>query len=158
MKQAKTNVMRLLDAAKIEYESFFYDVSDNLIDGISVADKMGQPRETVFKTLATTAPTGEVYVFVLPVAKELNLKKAAAAAGVKSIAMLPQKDLLGKTGYVHGECSPIGLKKPYPVIVDSSADSLKKMIFSGGKVGAQVKLAPDDLQKMVQAKFFDITN
>lgn len=158
MKQQKTNVMRLLDAAKIQYEAHYYDVSDNRTDGVSVANKVGQDPVTVYKTLVTVGQSGGLFVFVIPVEKELNLKKAAAAVGEKNIAMIPQKDLLPKTGYVHGGCSPIGLKKPYPVTVDQSALALPKMVFSGGKVGTQVCLAPQDLIKLVNAKTADITN
>lgn len=158
MKQQKTNVMRLLDAAKIQYEAHYYDVSDNRTDGVSVANKVGQDPVTVYKTLVTVGQSGGLFVFVIPVEKELNLKKAAAAVGEKNIAMIPQKDLLPKTGYVHGGCSPIGLKKPYPVTVDQSALALPKMVFSGGKVGTQVCVAPQDLLKMVNAKTADITN
>lgn len=150
--------MRLLDAAKIQYEAHYYDVSDNRTDGVSVANKVGQDPVTVYKTLVTVGQSGGLFVFVIPVEKELNLKKAAAAVGEKNIAMIPQKDLLPKTGYVHGGCSPIGLKKPYPVTVDQSALALPKMVFSGGKVGTQVCVAPQDLLKMVNAKTADITN
>ncbi len=158
MKQQKTNVMRLLDAAKIQYEAYYYDVSDNRTDGVSVANKVGQDPVTVYKTLVTVGQSGGLFVFVVPVEKELNLKKAAAAVGEKNIAMIPQKDLLPKTGYVHGGCSPIGLKKPYPVTVDQSALQLPKMVFSGGKVGTQVCVDPQDLIKMVNAQTADITN
>ena len=150
--------MRLLDAAKIQYEAHYYDVSDNRTDGVSVANKVGQDPVTVYKTLVTVGQSGGLFVFVIPVEKELNLKKAAVAVGEKNIAMIPQKDLLPKTGYVHGGCSPIGLKKPYPVTVDQSALALPKMVFSGGKVGTQVCVAPQDLLKMVNAKTADITN
>ena len=158
MKQQKTNVMRLLDAAKIQYESYYYDVSDNRTDGVSVANKVGQDPVIVYKTLVTVGQSGGLFVFVIPVEKELNLKKAAAAVGEKNIVMIPQKDLLPKTGYVHGGCSPIGLKKPYPVTVDQSALALPKMVFSGGKVGTQVCVDPQDLIKLVNAKTADITN
>jgi len=158
MKQQKTNVMRLLDAARIEYEAFYYDTKDNRLDGVSVADKMGQNKDHVFKTLVTISQSGSLYVFVIPVQSELNLKKAAAAVKEKNVVMIPQKDLLPTTGYIHGGCSPIGMKKPYPVTVHSSAADLPKMVFSGGKVGTQVCMAPNDLIKMVNGKFADITN
>ena len=154
----KTNAIRIVQAKKIPFEIYEYEAPDGFLDGVSVAAATGQNPDQVFKTLVLQGASRENYVCVIPVACELNLKKAAAAVGEKNIAMIPQKDLLPKTGYVHGGCSPIGLKKPYPVTVDQSALALPKMVFSGGKVGTQVCVAPQDLLKMVNAKTADITN
>lgn len=158
MKETKTNVMRLLDLSKICYEAYFYPTADGKIDGVSVADKMGQDPATVYKTLVAACPDGQCAVFVIPVQAALNLKKAAKAVGAKSVSMIPQKELLPKTGYVHGGCSPIGLKKPFPITIDQSVKNLPFVICSGGKVGAQVKLAPADLQSITNATFADITD
>ncbi|MDO4581663.1 MAG: Cys-tRNA(Pro) deacylase [Bacillota bacterium] len=141
----KTNAMRLLEAAGIAFVGHSYDDKDGRIDGISVADKLGRPHEQVFKTLVTVGASGELFVFVLPVHRELDLKKAARAAGEKYIEMLPLRDLTKYTGYIHGGCSPIGMKKPYPTFVDESAILLETMVFSAGRIGAQIETAPDEL-------------
>jgi Cys-tRNA(Pro)/Cys-tRNA(Cys) deacylase len=154
---AKTNAMRLLDQAGIEYSPHGYDENDGKIDGISVADKIGFPYEQVFKTLLAQGPGGNLFVFVLPVNAELDLKKAAKAAGEKSIVMAPGKDLLKHTGYIHGGCSPIGMKRLYPTFIDESAILLETMVFSAGRIGAQIEAAPDDLLQLVQAEYVDLS-
>ncbi|MBR5430431.1 MAG: Cys-tRNA(Pro) deacylase [Firmicutes bacterium] len=156
-KNEKTNVMRLLDAAGTAYRAYFYDSSDGKIDGVSVAGKTGFPVEQVFKTLITVGAGGGLYVFVIPVAEELDLKKAAKAAGEKNIAMIPSRDLLKNTGYIHGGCSPVGMKKPYPTFIHESAILLDTMVCSAGKIGAQIELAPDDLLTLTKAQYADVT-
>ena len=153
----KTNVMRLLDAAGIAYTSYSYESNDGKIDGVSVANKMGQTVEQVFKTLVTIGASGEFYVFVIPVAEELDLKKAAKAAGEKHIEMCPSKELLKHTGYVHGGCSPLGMKKPFKTFIDESAILLETLICSAGKIGAQIELAPDELLQLVEGEYQDLT-
>ena len=156
MDKNKTNVMRLLDAKKIRYKSHDYENTD-AISGTDVAAAMGQDPRQVFKTLVTAGKSGKNYVFVIPVEEELDLKKAAAAAGEKSIAMIKSKELLGLTGYIHGGCSPIGMKKAFPTFVDETAKQFDTIIFSAGKIGHQVEMAPGDLQKMIRLQFADLT-
>ena len=156
-KNDKTNVMRLLDAAGVAYRAHFYDSADGKIDGVSVAGKTGLPVEQVFKTLVTVGAGGGLYVFVIPVAEELDLKKAARAAGEKNIAMIPSKELLKNTGYIHGGCSPLGMKKPYPTFIDESAILQETMACSAGKIGAQIELSPDDLLALAKAEYADLT-
>ena len=152
----KTNAIRILESEKIHYELMEYDVSDGLIDGVSVAEKTGQVVETVYKTLVTTVGAKELFVFLLPVALELDLKKAAKVAGVKKLEMLPLKDLTKETGYVRGGCSPVGMKRKYPTFIDESALDLEKVIVSAGRPGAQMSLVPKDLAEVTSAKFYDI--
>ncbi|MGE7660135.1 Cys-tRNA(Pro) deacylase [Peribacillus sp. NPDC097197] len=142
MGASKTNAMRILDKKKIKYEMMSYDANDGKIDGITVAYKIGKSPETVFKTLVTHNGPQQLYVFVIPVAAELDLKKAAKAAGVKKIEMLAVKDLQKYTGYIRGGCSPIGMKKQYPTFIDESALDLSEIIVSGGKIGTQIVLKP----------------
>lgn len=144
----KTNVMRLLDQKKIPYESHSYADTD-AIRGIDVAEVLGQDPARVFKTLVTISKAGQHYVFVIPVKKELDLKLAAASVGEKSVRMLPAKELLQLTGYVHGGCSPIGMKKNFRTVLDQSALSYENIIFSAGKVGYQVELMLADFAKIV---------
>ena len=153
----KTNVMRLLDAADVVYRGHSYDPTDGRIDGVSVAEKVGFPPEQVFKTLLTQGASGAYYVFVLPVAAELDLKKAARAAGEKNIVMAPARDLLKLTGYVHGGCSPIGMKKRFPTFVDETAQLFDTIHFSGGKVGCQIRMNPDDLGRLIPFQYADLT-
>lgn len=155
-KNDKTNVMRLLDASGTAYRAHFYDSADGRIDGVSVAGKTGLPVESVFKTLVTVGAGGGLYVFVIPVAQELDLKKAAKAAGEKSIAMIAAKDLLKNTGYIHGGCSPLGMKKPFPTFIHESAGALQTMACSAGKIGAQIELAPNDLLGLCRAQYADL--
>ena len=154
-KEEKTNVMRTLEQKKIPYTPHTYD-PNGPIDGVSVAQALGQDPACVFKTLVTRGASGGYYVFDIPVAENLDLKKAARAVGEKSVAMLPQKELLPLTGYVHGGCSPVGMKKLFPTVIDASAENLETMIVSAGKIGYQVELAPRDLAALVRAKFADI--
>ena len=154
-KEEKTNVMRTLDQKKIPYTAHSYD-PDGPIDGVSVAQTLGQPPERVFKTLVTKAASGAYYVFDIPVAENLDLKKAARAVGEKSVAMLPQKELLGLTGYVHGGCSPVGMKKQLPTVFHETALLYDTICVSAGKIGAQVECRPDDLIALLRAKTADI--
>lgn len=154
-KDEKTNVMRLLEQKKIPYNSYNY-LSTGAISGTQVAEALGEDPAMVFKTLVTVGKSKEHYVFVIPVEKELDLKKAAKSAGEKSIEMIKQKELLPLTGYVHGGCSPIGMKKQFPTIIDVSADACEKIIFSAGKIGYQVEIALDDLKKIVKFKLADV--
>lgn len=152
----KTNVMRLLDAAKTEYFTHEYD--EQVTDGKEVARLIGEDENSVFKTLVTVASDKEHYVFVIPVNETLNLKKAASAAGVKSVEMLKQKDLLPLTGYVHGGCSPIGMKKLFKTFIDETAVLSDYICVSAGKRGKQIKLPPDVLLNYVGATYADLTN
>ena len=147
-KETKTNAMRMLESAGINYTLHTYDVSDDLVDGVSVAKKCGEDPEQVFKTLVTVGNDKEHYVFVVPVAQKLNLKACAKAAGVKSVEMIPQKELLPLTGYIHGDCSPVGMKKPFTTIFDETMILFDTILVSGGRVGTQVEVAPDDLLKI----------
>ena len=154
-KQEKTNVMRILEQKKIPYESFDYS-DTNAISGMEVASVLGQDPLQVFKTLVTVGASKINYVFVIPVCSELNLKEAAKAVGEKSIEMLKAKDLLPLTGYIHGGCSPIGMKKLFPTVFDRSAESYDRVIFSAGKIGYQVALSLSDLQKVIPFTLWDI--
>lgn len=147
-KETKTNAMRMLESAGINYMLHTYDVSDDLIDGVSVAKKCGEDPEQVFKTLVTVGNDKEHYVFVVPVAQKLDLKACAKAAGVKSVEMIPQKELLPLTGYIHGGCSPIGMKKPFKTVFDETMILFDTILVSGGRVGTQVEVAPDDLLRI----------
>ncbi len=153
--EQKTNVMRLLDQAKISYQAYRY-ASTEAISGTEVAAVLKQNPDQVFKTLVTVGKTGTHYVFVIPVNQELNLKKAAKAVGDKSVEMIKSKELLPLTGYIHGGCSPIGMKKPFKTVVHDSAQNFETIMFSAGKIGYQVQLAPDDLQKMIPFTFCDV--
>lgn len=145
----KTNVMRILDKAKIAYQFYFYDHEDGKIDGVSVAGKLGQNVEQVYKTLVTRGASREFYVFVVPVAKELNLKAAAKSVGEKSVEMIHVDEINKTTGYIRGGCSPIGMKKQFRTVIDSSCESLETIIVSGGKIGAQVELSPRALLDLI---------
>ncbi len=147
-KETKTNAMRMLESAGINYTLHTYDVSDDLVDGVSVAKKCGEDPEQVFKTLVTVGNDKEHYVYVVPVAQKLDLKACAKAAGVKSVEMIPQKELLPLTGYIHGGCSPVGMKKPFTTIFDETMILFDTILVSGGRVGTQVEVAPDDLLKI----------
>ena len=153
-KEEKTNVMRLLDAAGIAYVGREYD--PDTVDGKSVALALGEDPETVFKTLIAENQKKERFAFCVPVTGELDLKKAAKAVGAKSIEMIPQKELLPSTGYVHGGCSPIGLKKPYPVTIDETAQLFERVFVYGGRRGFQVGLSPEDLARYLNASFADL--
>jgi len=154
--EVKTNVMRILDKAKISYTPHFYDNKDGRIDGIAVAEKIGKPKECVFKTLVTRFER-DFFVFVIPVAEELNLKKCAKAVGKKTVEMIRVDEINKATGYIRGGCSPIGMKKQYVTVVDESALNCDTIIFSAGKIGAQVEMSPKDLETVIPLTFQDIT-
>ena len=154
-KTEKTNVMRMLDQKKIEYAVHDYTAS-GMVAGEDEASVLGEKPEEVFKTLVTVGKSKQNYVFLVPVCKELNLKKAASAVGEKNIEMIKSKDLLGLTGYIHGGCSPIGMKKFFTTVIDSSAENMDKIFFSAGKIGYQVEVAVKDIEKVIKYKFFDI--
>lgn len=151
----KTNVMRMLDSKGVKYGC--YEYNSEITDGCSVAQSLQQDEDIVFKTLVTVANDLEKYVFVIPVNTTLNIKKAAKAAGVKSIEMLKQKDLLPLTGYIHGGCSPIGMKKAFKTYINDTATLFDTIIFSAGKRGYQVEVSPYDLAKLINADFADLT-
>ena len=155
-KEDKTNVMRLLEQAGIAYTPHTYD-PNGPIDGVSVANILGQDEGAVFKTLVTRGASGGYYVFDVPVAESLDLKKAARAVGEKSVAMIAQKELLPLTGYVHGGCSPIGMKKPFPTVFHETVILYDTICVSAGKIGCQVECAPEDLLHYIGAKTADIT-
>ncbi|MDE6656436.1 MAG: Cys-tRNA(Pro) deacylase [Anaeroplasmataceae bacterium] len=153
----KTNVMRILDQKKIPYEAFEYPHEEGVcVDGVKVAELLGQNKEEVFKTLVAIGHSKHYYVFVIPVAEELDLKKAAKAVKEKSVELIPVKELLGITGYIRGGCSPIGMKKQFTTTLHDSAKSLSHIIFSAGKIGYQVKMNPLDLTKVIKVEFIDI--
>ncbi|MCY1713843.1 Cys-tRNA(Pro) deacylase [Caproiciproducens galactitolivorans] len=152
----KTNVMRILDQAKIPYKFYFYDHEDGKIDGVSVAQKLEQKVEQVFKTLVTRGAGHAFYVFVVPVAKELNLKAAAKSVGEKSVEMIHVSEINKITGYIRGGCSPIGMKKQFPTVIDSSCEQLPSIIVSGGKIGAQVEVEPRALLDFIGGKTAEI--
>ena len=157
-KEEKTNVMRVLEQKKIAYSAHSYPHEEGAaVDGVTVAKSMGFDPAIVFKTLVARGASGQHYVFDVPVAENLDLKKAAKAVGEKSVEMIHQKELLPLTGYIHGGCSPVGMKKLFPTVFDATAEGLPKMIVSAGKIGFQVELAPGDLAALVRAKFADIT-
>lgn len=153
--KSKTNAMRKLDSMKIKYKEHYY-IDTDAISGVEVAEVLGEDKEKVFKTLVTTGKTGTHYVFMVPVAEELDLKKAASAAGEKNIEMLKSKDLLPLTGYIHGGCSPIGMKKAFRTFIHSSAYDLDTIFCSGGKIGFQIEIAPSDLNKVIRIEKADI--
>ena len=154
-KEEMTNVMRTLDQKKIPYTAFSYD-PNGPIDGVSVAAETGLDAASVFKTLVTKGASGAYYVFDIPVAENLDLKKGAKAVGEKSIAMLPQKELLPLTGYVHGGCSPVGMKKQFPTVFHETVNELALVAVSAGKIGHQVQVKPDDLLNLLRAKTADV--
>jgi Cys-tRNA(Pro)/Cys-tRNA(Cys) deacylase len=152
----KTNVMRILDSKKVAYTTYEYSITDGKTDGLTVAAKVGQDPAKVFKTLVTQGQSKEYYVFIVPVGQELNLKKAALATHEKKIEMLAMKDLLPLTGYVHGGCSPIGMKKQFKTYLHESAENNELIIFSAGKIGAQVELQVKDLMIVAACDVVDL--
>ena len=155
-KEVKTNAMRILDRMKIPYTHQAYEC-DEFVDGIQTADNLGLPHEKVYKTLVTQGNDKQYYVFVLPIEAELDLKKAAKAAGVKSVSMLHVKDITQVTGYVRGGCTAIGMKKQYPVFIAEAAQNYPQIVVSGGHLGIQIELAPQDLAAASKGTFCDIT-
>ncbi|ANY67230.1 aminoacyl-tRNA deacylase [Paenibacillus sp. BIHB 4019] len=155
MQVTKTNAMRMLDADHISYEVHTYDNEDGKIHGSAVAGKIGKAPDRVFKTLVTHSGNS-LYIFVIPVGAELDMKKAAKAAGEKKLEMLPVKDLQKWTGYIRGGCSPIGMKKRYPTFIDSSAELQETIVVSAGKIGLQLELPPEQLAATVAALFTEV--
>ena len=147
----KTNVMRILETNKIDYTLHTYE-SNGDYDGCSVAEKIGKDPKKVFKTLVTVAPSKKYYVFVVPVSNELDLKACATAVGEKSVEMIAVKDINKVTGYIRGGCSPIGMKKQYATVIDESCRMCERIVFSAGKIGYQVELAPGELVSLIDAK------
>ncbi len=154
-KEEKTNVMRILDQKKIPYLSHNY-LETGAVSGLEVAAALGEDTNRAFKTLVTVGKSKEHYVFVVPVSRELNLKKAAQCVGEKSIEMIKSKELLPLTGYVHGGCSPIGMKKQFVTTIDQSAQNFDKIMFSAGKIGYQVEVSLEDLGKVIRYQLADI--
>ena len=152
---SKTNAMRILDAKSIGYEILTYDAGDGKIDGVTVAGKINKPPEMVYKTLVAHREQ-RLYIFVIPVAGELDLKKAAKAAGEKKLELLPVKDIQKYTGYIRGGCSPIGMKKTYPTYIDSSVLKIQKIIVSAGKIGTQMEIEQLQLAEVVRAEYIDL--
>ena len=157
MAEAKTNAVRIVEKSKIPFTVQTYDHSDGAIDGVSVAAKLGQDPAQVYKTLVTRGASKNLYVFVIPVAKELHLKKAAKTVGEKSIEMIHVSEINKLTGYIRGGCSPIGMKKLYVTTIDRSAEPLEKIFVSAGKIGMQIGINPVELAGLVNAGFADIT-
>ncbi len=154
-KQEKTNVMRLLEQKKAAYTPHYYGDTD-AISGAEVAAVLGQDPDRVFKTLVTVAASGEHYVFLVPVERELELKKAARAVGEKSVAMIKSKELLPLTGYIHGGCSPVGMKKPFRTVIDQTAAGFGTILFSAGKIGYQVETSLTELAKVISFDLADV--
>jgi Cys-tRNA(Pro)/Cys-tRNA(Cys) deacylase len=154
-KEVKTNAMRILDRMKISYKTYTYEC-DEFVDGKQTADLLGFPHEIMFKTLVTVSPKQEYFVFAIPIDEELDLKKAAKAASAKSLAMIHVKDINAVTGYIRGGCTAIGMKKNYPVFIQKSALDQEEIIVSGGKIGAQIQLTPQDYEKACGAIFCDL--
>ena len=152
-KLIKTNAMRILDSKKVSYEIITYESNDGKVDGVSVAHKIGIDEEYVFKTLVAQGTSKELYVFVIPVAEELNLKEAAVVSGEKKVEMIHVNDIMKYTGYIRGGCSPIGQKKEYKTFIHESAKRLDFIIVSAGKIGYQIKINPNDLINIVSGKF-----
>lgn len=155
-KDEKTNVMRILDQKKVKYNSYNY-LKTGAISGMEVAKALDENPNLTFKTLVTVGKTNNHYVFLVPVNKELDLKKAAKAVNEKNIEMVKSKELLSLTGYIHGGCSPVGMKKSFKTVIDSSAKNYDKLIFSGGKIGYQVETTLDALKKVINFDLKDIT-
>ena len=154
-KEVKTNAMRILDKNKISYELTTYEC-DEFVDGKSIADMLGQDYDMTFKTLVTVGKSKQYYVFAIPIVEELDMKQAAKIVGEKNIEMLHVKDINKVTGYIRGGCTPIGMKKLYPTVIHESAKQHEKIIVSGGRLGAQIFIAPDDLVSVVNGKYADI--
>jgi Cys-tRNA(Pro)/Cys-tRNA(Cys) deacylase len=156
MAQGKTNVMRILDSNDIDYDTLNYDNKDGKIDGVSVANKINKNVDMVYKTLVTKGVSKEIYVFVIPVTEELDLKKAAKTTDEKKIEMLEVKDINKYTGYIRGGCSPIGMKKKYKTFIDNSCNNIERIIVSGGKIGIQIELKTNGLIKVTDGIVVDL--
>lgn len=154
-KEIKTNAVRILDRNKINYELLTYEC-DEFIDGLHTAEKTGAPVEQTYKTLVMQGKSKKYYVFVIPIAEEVDLKAAARSVGEKSVEMIHVKDITAITGYVRGGCSPLGMKKQFPTVIDSTAETFDQMYVSGGRIGTTVRLNPKDLARVVRAEFADI--
>lgn len=154
-KEIKTNAMRILEKEKIPFTHYTYECEE-FVDGLQIADKLNLPYEKVYKTLVTVGNSKNYFVFVIPIDKELDLKKAARAVGEKSVSMLHVKDINGVTGYIRGGCTAIGMKKQYVTRIEQTAEKLETMIVSGGRLGSQIELKPEDLRKAARAEFADI--
>ena len=155
-KDHKTNAMRILDAAGVPHEVRTFE-ADGSMTGVEVAHLAGEDPDHVFKTLVTIGRSGEHLVFMVPVASELDLKKAAAAAGEKSVAMVKSRELFDLTGYVHGGCSPLGMKRQFPTFIDETCALYDTILFSGGRIGTQIEMSPDDLAELIPLKAVDLT-
>ncbi|NFR86324.1 MULTISPECIES: Cys-tRNA(Pro) deacylase [unclassified Clostridium] len=156
-KESKTNAMRILDRSKIEYTTYNYQNKDGKIDGVAVAHKINKNEQEVFKTLVTQGHSKDFYVYVVPVAQELDMKKAAKAASEKSIEMIHVKDINKITGYIRGGCSPIGMKKAFKTFFHNTALNYETIVFSGGKIGSQIEMNPKQLENILDCTFVDIT-
>jgi Cys-tRNA(Pro)/Cys-tRNA(Cys) deacylase len=154
-KEIKTNAMRILERMKIPYESHTYECEE-FIDALKIADMLGQPYEKMYKTLVTVGNSKNYYVFVIPIAEELDLKKAARTVGEKSVAMIHVKEINAVTGYIRGGCTAIGMKKQYVTRIDESAIHLEKIIVSGGRIGSQLELLPEDLLRACGGEYADL--
>lgn len=154
-KEVKTNAMRILESMKIPFEHFTYEC-DEFIDALQIADKLSLPYEKVYKTLVTIGNSKNYFVFVIPIAEELDMKAAARSVGEKSVEMIPVKDINAVTGYIRGGCTAVGMKKQFVTRIDSSAQALEKIVVSGGRIGSQLELVPADLAKAAKAEFADI--
>ncbi len=155
-KELKTNAMRMLDRAKVSYEINTYECGE-FIDGCHIADQLGQSYDESFKTLVTRGKSGGYFVFVLPVNKELDLKASAASVGEKSVSMIHVKEINQITGYIRGGCTPVGMKKQFPTVIDSSCLDHDRIIISGGRIGVQIIISPSDLLKVTNGRTADIT-
>ncbi|MGL5749131.1 MAG: Cys-tRNA(Pro) deacylase [Paraclostridium sp.] len=156
MAKIKTNAMRILDSKKVKYDMYSYDASDDNVDGISVANKIGKSVDEVYKTLVTQGTSKNFYVYVIPVHENLDLKKAAKVSDEKKVEMIAVNDINKITGYIRGGCSPIGMKKLYKTFVNKSAQTLDTIIMSAGKIGYQIEISPVDLQNIIKCEFVDI--
>lgn len=155
-KENKTNAMRILESLKIPFEHYTYEC-DEFVDAIQIADMLNLPYEKVYKTLVTVGNSKNYFVFVIPIAEELDLKKAAKSVGEKSVEMIHVKDINAITGYIRGGCTAVGMKKQYVTRIDSSAKDLPTIVVSGGRIGSQIELKPEDLAKAARAEFAEIT-
>ena len=152
----KTNALRIIESSEVRFQAYEYNIDDGMIDAMSIARKIGRNPDEVFKTLVTEDPKHEHFVFVVPANCELDLKKAAKITGKKSIDLIPSKQLLGLTGYIHGGCSPVGMKKSFPTYIDETAVLYETICVSGGRVGLNVAIAPEELAGLTGAEFVDL--